>query len=212
MFEIVSAPLEEYIELHTSSEDEVLKALHRQTFTDVLMPRMLSGQVQGTFLTMISQILQPKRILEIGTFTGYSAICLARGLQQNGILTTIDINAELEDLVRHYFEQAGLTEKMDYKLGNALDIIPELSETYDLVFIDADKQNYSHYYHLVFEKLRKGGIILADNVLWSGRVLDTKPDKDTKALLEFNHMVQQDERVNNVILSVRDGLMMIQKK
>lgn len=212
MFEIVSAPLEEYIESHTSPEDAVLKALHRQTYTDVLMPRMLSGQVQGTFLTLISQMLQPKRILEIGTFTGYSAICLARGLQQEGMLTTIDVNAELEDLVRNYFEQAGLTEKIDYRIGNALHIIPTLTATYDLVFIDADKQNYSHYYHLVFEKVRKGGIILADNVLWSGRVLDTNPDKDTKALLEFNKMVQQDERVNNVILSVRDGLMMIQKK
>lgn len=209
---LVSEEIENYIELHTSDEREVLRALNRKTQTDVLMPRMLSGKVQGQFLQMISKMLRPQKILEIGTFTGYSALCLAQGLTENGKLFTIDINEELEDLVRAHIEQAGLQNKIIQLIGNAVEEIPKLNETFDLVFIDADKQNYSLYYDLVFDKVRSGGFIFADNVLWSGKIIEEKKDKDTQKLADFNDKVQQDNRVENVIVSIRDGIMMIQKK
>lgn len=207
-----SPEIEEYIQQHTSEEMEVLSQLNRQTNRDVLMPQMLSGKVQGQFLQMISQMIQPNSILEIGTYTGYSAICLAQGLAENGQLVTIDINEELEDMVRSFFEKARLQHKIKYIIGNATEVIKQLDETWDLVFIDADKQNYSMYYNLVIDKVRSGGFILADNVLWSGRITDEKKDKDTQKLAEFNQMVQQDSRVENVIVSIRDGIMMIRKK
>ncbi len=207
-----SPQIEEYIQQHTSEEMEVLSQLNRQTNTDVLMPQMLSGKVQGQFLQMISQMIQPNRILEIGTYTGYSAICLAQGLAENGQLVTIDINEELEDMVRSFFDKAGLQHKIKYIIGNATQVIKQLDETWDLVFIDADKQNYSTYYNLAIDKVRSGGFILADNVLWSGKITDEKKDKDTQKLAEFNQMVQQDSRVDNVIVSIRDGIMMIRKK
>lgn len=209
---LVSEEIENYIELHTSDEREVLRALNRKTQTDVLMPRMLSGKIQGQFLQMISKMLRPQKILEIGTFTGYSALCLAQGLTENGKLFTIDINEELEDLVRAHIEQAGLQNKIIQLIGNAVEEIPKLNETFDLVFIDADKQNYSLYYDLVFDKVRSGGFIFADNVLWSGKIIEEKKDKDTQKLADFNDKVQQDNRVENVIVSIRDGIMMIQKK
>ncbi|MEN9448725.1 MAG: hypothetical protein RJA25_2015 [Bacteroidota bacterium] len=209
---LVSEEIENYIELHTSDEREVLRALNRKTQTDVLMPRMLSGKVQGQFLQMISKMLRPQKILEIGTFTGYSALCLAQGLTENGKLFTIDINEELEDLVRAHIEQAGFQNKIIQLIGNAVEEIPKLNETFDLVFIDADKQNYSLYYDLVFDKVRSGGFIFADNVLWSGKIIEEKKDKDTQKLADFNDKVQQDNRVENVIVSIRDGIMMIQKK
>jgi len=173
---------------------------------------MLSGKVQGQFLQMISKMLRPQKILEIGTFTGYSALCLAQGLTENGKLFTIDINEELEDLVRAHIEQAGFQNKIIQLIGNAVEEIPKLNETFDLVFIDADKQNYSLYYDLVFDKVRSGGFIFADNVLWSGKIIEEKKDKDTQKLADFNDKVQQDNRVENVIVSIRDGIMMIQKK
>jgi predicted O-methyltransferase YrrM len=209
---LVSEEIENYIELHTSDEREVLRALNRKTQTDVLMPRMLSGKIQGQFLQMISKMLRPQKILEIGTFTGYSALCLAQGLTENGKLFTIDINEELEDLVRAHIEQAGFQNKIIQLIGNAVEEIPKLNETFDLVFIDADKQNYSLYYDLVFDKVRSGGFIFADNVLWSGKIIEEKKDKDTQKLADFNDKVQQDNRVENVIVSIRDGIMMIQKK
>ncbi|MGZ5304946.1 MAG: O-methyltransferase, partial [Bacteroidia bacterium] len=190
--------LNDYIEQHTTPEDDVLKALNRETHIKVQMPQMLSGHVQGQILRMISYMIKPQNILEIGTFTGYSAICLAAGLQENGKLVTLDINEELEEMVRKYFAQAGLENKIDYRLGNALDILPTLDLTFDIVFIDADKQNYSRYYDLVFDKVAKGGFILADNVLWSGKVVEENPNKDTKALIDFNEKVQNDDRVENV--------------
>lgn len=209
--EFLPEEIANYVGLHTSTESDLLKKIGRDTHANILKPRMLSGHVQGRFLSMISQFLKPNNILEIGTYTGYSAICLAEGLMERGKLTTIDINEELESRVRSYFQQAGLTGKVDYRIGNALKIIPTLTEEFDLVFIDADKENYSAYYDLIFDKVKAGGVILADNVLWSGKVIDQKPDKDTRAILEFNAKVNNDSRVENLLLPLRDGIMMIRK-
>ncbi len=201
----------QYAEQHTSAENELLKKINRHTHANVMMPRMLSGHLQGRILSMISHMLKPKAILEIGTYTGYSAICLAEGLSDNGKLITIDINEELEDNVRTYFKDSGLGHKIDFRIGNATTIIPQLKESFDLVFIDADKENYSRYFDLVINSVNLGGIILADNVLWSGKVLDAKPDKDTRAIQDFNRKVADDRRVETVLLPVRDGIMMIRK-
>jgi predicted O-methyltransferase YrrM len=208
---ILSPELEEYIEQHTTPHDTVLAELERTTYLDFLMPRMLSGKVQGQFLSMISGMIQPKRILEIGTYTGYSAICFAKGLATDGKLITLDINEELSDTVKLFIDKSGLTDKIELRIGNAMEIIPTLNETFDLVFIDADKENYSNYFDLVFPKIRIGGYILADNVLWSGKVIENKIDRDTKALKDFSDKVQQDNRVENVMLSIRDGILMIKK-
>lgn len=207
--------INQYAEDHTSPENSVLQALSRETYANVLMPRMLSGHIQGRILAMISKMLRPRRILEIGTYTGYSALCFAEGLTQDGVLHTIDINEELETMVRNYINQAGLENKIKFHIGNALEIIPTLDETFDLVFLDADKENYAAYYDLVIDKLSTGGIFVADNVLWSGKVLDEKElakDVETKALNEFNKKVLADPRVENVLMPVRDGLNVIRKK
>jgi caffeoyl-CoA O-methyltransferase len=209
--EFLPDDIADYIEAHTAGESDLLKKINRETHAKVLKPRMLSGQLQGRYLSMISHLLKPKNILEIGTYTGYSAICLAEGLAEDGKLITIDINEELETRVRDYFEQAGLSKKVEYRIGNALTIIPTLEQQFDLVFIDADKENYSRYYDLIFDKVKVGGIILADNVLWSGKITMSKPDKDTRALLEFNAKINDDTRVENVLLPVRDGIMMARK-
>jgi caffeoyl-CoA O-methyltransferase len=201
-----------YVQAHTAAEPELLKKIARDTHAQVLKPRMLSGNVQGRFLSLISKLMQPKLILEIGTYTGYSAICLAEGLAAGGKLITIDINEELENRVRGYFEQAGLKDVVDYRIGNALNFLPSINETIDLVFIDADKENYLKYYNLVFDKVRSGGLILADNVLWSGKITQTKTDKDTRALQEFNDAVVADARVECMLLPLRDGIMMARKK
>lgn len=209
--EFISADIQAYADNITTSESEVLQALNRETYAKVLMPRMLSGHLQGQLLSMFSHMIQPEKILEIGTYTGYSAICLASGLKENGLLHTIDINEELEDMVRSYFNKANLTHKIQYHVGNALNIIPTLNETFDLVFIDADKENYSAYFDLVIDKVRKGGFILADNVLWSGKVLQEKKDKDTLAIHLFNEKVKNDSRVEQVLLPVRDGILIARK-
>lgn len=213
--EFIEEELQQYCEEHTSPETEVLKKLNRETHAKIMMPRMLSGHIQGRTLAMFSQMLRPENILEIGTYTGYSGICLAEGLTENGTLHTIDINDELEDFVRGFFKEASIENKVNYLLGNALEIIPTLNVTFDLVFIDADKINYANYYDLVLDKVRPGGFIIADNVLWSGKVLEKyrkKLDKDTEALLNFNQKVQNDERVENVLLPIRDGLLVMRKK
>lgn len=204
--------IENYAALFSSKEDEVLAKLNRETHLKVMLPQMLSGHIQGNFLKMMSYMLQPKTILEIGTFTGYSAICLAKGLKENGKLITIDINAELESMCRKYFELASLSDIIDYRIGNALEIIPTIEEELDLVFIDADKINYSHYYDMVIDKVRQGGFIIADNVLWSGKVCAEKKDKDTAALHAYNQKIQDDERVENYLVPIRDGLMVARKK
>lgn len=213
--EFIDEKIQIYSELHTSVESELLKKINRDTYADVLAPRMLSGQMQGRILSMYSKMIKPRTILEIGTYTGYSAICLAEGLVPDGKLITMDINEELEERVTAYFETAGLSGQIDYRIGNALELLPELQGPFDLVFIDADKENYQHYYNLVLDKMPSGGIIIADNVLWSGKVLGDGPkkmDKDTRALIEFNDFVQNDDRVENVLMPVRDGLMVIRKK
>jgi caffeoyl-CoA O-methyltransferase len=201
-----------YVEDHTSSESDLLRKINRETHALVMRPRMLSGHIQGRFLSLVSHLIRPECILEIGTYTGYSAICMAEGLSATGKLITIDINAELETRARNYFQLAGLTEKVDYRVGDAKEIIPLLTVTFDLVFIDADKENYALYYDLVFDKVRPGGVILADNVLWSGKITDNKPDKDTRALQAFNLKINNDSRVENMLLPLRDGIMMVRKK
>lgn len=212
--DFIDDKIENYALAFSQTESDVLKKLNRETYAKVLMPRMLSGHMQGNVLSMLSKMLQPKQILEVGTYTGYSAICLAQGLQEGGKLHTIDINDELERMVRAYIEEAGLTNKINVYVGNALSIIPSINETFDLVFIDADKKNYSAYYDLVFDKVRSGGFIIADNVLWSGKVLEDegKMDPDTKAIHEYNKKIHNDARVEHMLLPVRDGLMIARKK
>jgi caffeoyl-CoA O-methyltransferase len=209
--EITDPALAAYAEQHSTVESNALKAINRDTHVNVLMPRMLSGHLQGRLLSMISKLVSPMRILEIGTYTGYSAICLAEGLRDGGKLITIDKNAELEPRVRKNLALAGVTEVVDLRFGNAQDILPSLGGPFDLVFIDADKERYSLYFDLVIDKVRSGGVVLADNVLWSGKVLDAKPDKDTKAIVEFNAKVNSDPRVENVLLPIRDGIMVARK-
>ncbi len=209
--DFISSSIQKYAEDHTSPESDLLKTINRDTHAKVLMPRMLSGHMQGRILSMFSNMIKPMTILEIGTYTGYSAICLAEGLKPGGKLITIDINEELESSVRRFFSASGFGEVIDYRIGNALEIIPTLKGNFDLVFIDADKENYARYYDLVINHVPLGGYILADNVLWSGKVLDDKPDKDTRAIKEFNRKIQEDARVENVLLPVRDGIMVMRK-
>lgn len=205
--------LKAYAERFTSPEPELLAALNRETNLKVLYPRMLSGHVQGRILSMFSHMLRPRRVLEIGTYTGYSAICFAEGLAPDGKVITIDINAELGGIIDKYVQQAGLEEKIDFRVGDAREIIPTIDEEIDMVFIDADKQNYIHYFDLVLPKLRPGGIILADNVLWSGRVLDPKEnDKETTGLRNFAVHVSNNDQVEHILMPVRDGIMVIRKK
>ena len=203
-----------YADAHTSPESELLHRLNRNTHAHVMAPRMLSGHVQGRLLSMISWMIRPRRVLEIGTYTGYSALCLAEGLAEDGKLITIDQNEELESFARSYWAQSPLNDKIEFKLGLAADILPTLDETFDLVFIDADKRNLSLYFELVFDKLRPGGFMLADNVLWSGKVIEpgNQVDTDTRAVLAFNQKIQHDNRVDNVLLPVRDGIMMVRKR
>jgi caffeoyl-CoA O-methyltransferase len=210
----IDSKLDDYVLRHTSDEPKLLAELNRETHLKVLNPRMLSGHFQGRFLSMISKLIQPKSILEIGTYTGYSSLCLLEGLKENGLLTTIDCNVELEDLVRSYIAKAEANNKIDYQIGDALKLIPLIDRQFDLIFIDADKKNYISYYNLVFDKLNVGGFILTDNVLWSGKVIqDIKPnDIDTKIILEYNEMVKNDNRVETIILPIRDGIMITRKK
>lgn len=204
-----------YAEEHTTSESEVLARLNRETHSKIMQPRMLSGHIQGRTLSMFSHMIRPGRILEIGTYTGYSALCLAEGLTEDGKLITLDINEELEAFTRSFFADSGLDSKIDYRIGNAIEIIPDLEEVFDIVFIDADKLNYHNYYHLVFDKVRTGGYIISDNVLWSGKVTQIeegkKVDKDTQAILDFNKMCHEDPRTENVLLPIRDGLLISRK-
>ncbi|MBS1544129.1 MAG: O-methyltransferase [Bacteroidetes bacterium] len=211
MNEIVSPEIQRYAEEHTSVEPPLLKKIGRDTFADVLMPRMLSGHLQGRFLAAISRMIRPRMILEIGTYTGYSALCLLEGLQPGGKLITIDINEELEGRVREYFKDAGVEARVDFRIGKASDIVPGLDGPFDLVWLDADKENYSLYYDQVIDKVHSGGWILADNVLWSGKVIGGDTDKDTLAMRAFNDKVMADAKVRTVMLPVRDGISLIQR-
>ncbi len=204
----ISEELENYVTNHSQTEPELLAKLNRETHQKILQPRMLSGHFQGRVLSMLSKIINPKNILEIGTYTGYAALCLTEGLAENGILDTIDNNEELYDFQRKYFDQSEWKNQIVQHLGNALEIIPTLNKKYDLVFIDADKENYINYFQMIVPMMNRGGIILSDNVLWSGKILEeVKPnDKSTKALLEYNKIINEDDRVETVLLPIRDGL------
>lgn len=206
--------IEEYVNQHSSPEPELLARLNRETHLKVLQPRMLSGHLQGRVLSMLMKMIQPQRILEIGTYTGYSALCMAEGLAQAGELHSIDINEELTDFVQKYVNEAGYQDKIKLHVGNALEIIPLLKEDWDVVFIDADKNNYINYYNLLIDKLKSSSYIIADNVLWSGKVIEdyNQQDEDTKTLIDFNKMIQKDERIENVLFPIRDGLMVLRKK
>lgn len=206
--------LDDYVVKHTEDEPKLLKQLTRETYQKILQPRMLSGHYQGRILSMISKLIRPTQILEIGTYTGYSALCLAEGLQQEGTLHTIDVNEELFDFQRKYFDASEYGTQIHQHLGSAIDIIPSLEPVFDLVFIDADKENYPNYFNLIVDKLRPGGVILSDNVLWSGKVIEPLNPKDlsTKAVLEYNTLLKEDSRIETVLLSVRDGLTISRKK
>jgi predicted O-methyltransferase YrrM len=205
--------LDKYIINHISPEEDYLHELDRETNLKVMRSRMLSGHLQGQILSMISAMIRPKCILEIGTFTGYSALCLAKGLADGGKLHTIEIDDELESIAQKYFAKSGMADRIIHHIGDAQKIIPSIDESFDLVFIDADKRDYCNYYRLVFDHIPVGGFIIADNILWSGKVVDpTAADEEqTKGILEFNDLVQNDARVRNVILPVRDGIMLVQK-
>ena len=205
--------IEQYAENHSAKENETLYQLNRETHLKVLIPRMLSGHIQGRTLSMFSHMMKPTNILEIGTYTGYSAICMAEGMNPEGKLVTIDINNELETMATSYFEKSGFGNQIDMRIGNALDIIPTLDMKFDMVFIDADKHNYSNYYDMVIDKMNPGGFIIADNVLWSGKILtdEVNTDLDTKAIDEYNKKIQEDSRVENVLVPIRDGLMVARK-
>jgi caffeoyl-CoA O-methyltransferase len=209
---LLDSALSAYADAHTSPPSQLLKEIERDTYLQVLMPQMVSGHLQGRLLSFLSKLLRPQYILEIGTFTGYSALCLAEGLAVGGKLVTIDRNKELEDRVRGYFQRSDRADQLELHIGNAHELIPSFPYAFDMAFIDADKERYPQYYTLVMEKLRPGGIILADNVLRDGKVLDPSPDKDTRAIQAFNEMVNDDPRVEQVLLPVRDGLTLIRRR
>jgi caffeoyl-CoA O-methyltransferase len=211
--EFISKEIDAYAAAFTGEEPELLSALNRETWTRILYPRMLSGHMQGRILSMFSKMLQPSRILEIGTYTGYSAICLAEGLASGGTLDTIDINEELAPMISRYINASAFADSITLHTGNALDIISVLPGTFDLVFIDADKENYSRYFDMVIDRVPSGGMIIADNVLWSGKVLEHsgEHDRETESIRTFNRKVHADQRVENLLLPVRDGLMLLRK-
>jgi predicted O-methyltransferase YrrM len=210
----INKELEDYILAHTETEEQILKDLSRETHVKMLRPRMLSGHMQGKFLKMICQMMNPKRILEIGTYTGYSAISMAMGTSDDCEIHTIDCNDELEHFTRKFIQQSGHEQRITFHIGEALEIIPQLEGEFDMVFIDADKRQYVEYFEAIYPKLKQGGFILADDVLWDGKVLEEveSKDKQTQGILAFNDFIQQDERVENLMLPIRHGLMMIRKK
>jgi predicted O-methyltransferase YrrM len=211
---VTDALIEEYCEAHTSEEGDLLYRLYRETHLHGVKPRMISGQLQGRFLAMVSRMLRPTNVLEIGTYTGYSALCLAEGLAQNGQLHTIEVDEELEEIILRYVAQSPYKDRIHLHIGDARQLIPQFQCQWDLVFIDAEKRSSREFYELVLPQLRKGGVMLIDNMLWSGKVVDAEAnhDLDTKAIVEFNDFVQQDPRVENVLLPLRDGIMMVRLK
>jgi len=205
--------IKDYCKIHTSKESELLYRLYRETNIKTLRPRMLAGNFQGRFLSMLSKMLKPTNILEIGTFTGYSALCLAEGLLRNGELHTIEMEEELKEIITKYFNLSEYKDQLHLHIGNALEIIPSLNKNWDLVFIDAEKTEYLEYYEMVLPYVKQGGFILADNVLWNGKVIEpvAENDTNTKAIMDFNDYIQNDNRINNLLLPVRDGLFLIEK-
>ena len=209
----ISEELENYVALHSENEPEILQRLNKETHQKILQPRMLSGHFQGRVLSMLSKIINPKHILELGTYTGYATLCLAEGLQTDGTIDTIDINEELEEIQEKYVNSSDYKGRIFQHIGDAIEIIPTLNKKFDLVFIDADKINYINYYEQVLPKVRTGGIIILDNILWSGKVVYTQPklDKETATLIQLNDLIQNDPRVENLLLPIRDGLMICRK-
>jgi caffeoyl-CoA O-methyltransferase len=205
--DFISDKLADYLNKNSEKEPEILSQLSKETHQKILQPRMLSGHIQGRFLSFISKIKSPEKILEIGTYTGYSTICLAEGLSKNGKIDTIDKNEELIKIQNKYFEKSGFRNKIIQHTGNALDILKNLNEKYDIIFIDADKENYINYFNQVSNKLSKNGIIISDNVLWSGKVLDSdQMDEETSTLVQFNKIINDDKRFKSIILPIRDGI------
>ncbi|MFY0689478.1 MAG: O-methyltransferase [Cyclobacteriaceae bacterium] len=210
--DFLPADIQQYVETTTQPESDLLKKIDRDTHLHVLKPRMISGHLQGRVLSMLSHMIKPKRILEIGTYTGYATICLAEGLDDGGKIITLEVNEELKERTLGYFKEAGLEEKVEMRIGRAVEIIPQLSEKWDLVFIDADKENYHAYYDQVIDQMETGGYIIADNVLWSGKITDQSvKDKKTEKLRLFNQYVHEDQRVEHVLMPIRDGLMVARK-
>ena len=210
--EFLPEDLQKYVEDHSEPESDLLQQINRETHLHVLKPRMLSGHLQGRVLAMLSQMIRPKNVLEIGTYTGYAALCMAEGLKTDGKLITIDNNEELSVRTKEYFSQSNYADLIEMKVGNALEVIPSLHQKWDLVFIDADKENYSNYFDLVIDNVNSGGFIIADNVLWSGKVVDKNKDNDTRIIDTFNKKVLDDTRVENITLPIRDGLTIAMKK
>ena len=208
----ISSKLQQYIDEHSMEESDLLKALDRETHQKVLQPRMLSGSYQGRLLALLAKIIEPKKILEVGTYTGYATLCMAEGLATGGSIDTIDYNEELSDIQRRYFDQSSYRSQIVQHLGEAKDVIKTLTGPYDLVFLDADKENYPNYFDLIIDKLETGGVILSDNVLWSGKVLEKAADEATSALQEYNHKINTDARVETIILPIRDGLTITRKR
>ena len=208
----ISDQLQQYIDDHSMEESDLLKALDRETHQKVLQPRMLSGSYQGRLLALLAKMIGPKKILEVGTYTGYATLCMAEGLTTGGSIDTIDHNEELADMQRRYFDQSRYGSQIVQHLGEAKDILKTLAGPYDLVFLDADKENYPHYFDLIIDKLETGGVILSDNVLWSGKVLEKATDEATSALQEYNHKINTDVRVETVVLPIRDGLTITRKR
>lgn len=206
--------LDNYVVNHSENEPDLLQQLTRETYQKILQPIMLSGPYQGRVLSMISKLKQPKTILELGTFTGYATLCLAEGIQKHGEIHTIDVNEELIGFQRKYFDKSDYGHQIHQHLGSAIDVLPELDKTFDLVFIDADKPNYVNYFHLIIDKLNTGGIIISDNVLWHGKVLEAlnPKDKSTKAVLDYNTLLKEDPRIESVLLPIRDGLTISRKR
>ena len=208
----ISSKLQQYIDDHSMEESDLLKALDRETHQKVLQPRMLSGSYQGRLLALLAKMIEPKKILEVGTYTGYATLCMAEGLSTGGSIDTIDYNEELSDIQRRYFNKSPYRSQIVQHLGEAKDVIKTLTGPYDLVFLDADKENYPHYFDLIIDKLETGGVILSDNVLWSGKVLEKANDEATSALQEYNHKINSDARVETIILPIRDGLTITRKR
>jgi predicted O-methyltransferase YrrM len=212
--ELINKSADQYANSYSGNEDDILYKIWRESNLRTFYPNMVSGKVQGKFLQMLMYMLQPKNVLEIGTFTGYSAVAMALAMPENGKLITIDNNEEIESMAKGFFKEAGLENKIIMLMGDATEIVPGLKKQFDLVFIDADKEQYIDYYNAVLPKVRKGGFMLADNVLWGGKVMEklTKTDKETKGIQEFNNMVNNDTRVEKVMLTIRDGIYLIRKK
>jgi predicted O-methyltransferase YrrM len=208
----ISDQLQQYIDDHSMKESDLLKALNRETHQKVLQPRMLSGSYQGRLLALLAKMIGPKKILEVGTYTGYATLCMAEGLTTGGSIDTIDHNEELTDMQRRYFDQSPYGSQIIQHIGEAKDILKSLTGPYDLVFLDADKENYPHYFDLIIDKLETGGVILSDNVLWSGKVLEKATDEATSALQVYNHKINTDVRVETVVLPIRDGLTITRKR